>query len=298
MAGTNYIWTGATNTAWDTTTNWTPNGTPGADAADTVTIDGRQTKAITTGPAGDQVLGSFVQTKAAQYDIGTASTPLAIAPAIVNLGEDVGDNSNGTPGKAYLNIGTNSAAITVKASGNGTYGLAPVQIIGTGTNTTVVVQGNANVGIGTLTPGVATTIKSLVVKDSAKVTIGSNVTIGAGGIRQEGGSIICSSNAGTLQQDAGEFILRGSATITAGTIGGTYRHQSTGTATDLDAIGSGQILIEEAATISNASVSGPSTAWDDHDGLGTYTNGVDCLNGAQTKQVDLGSSITVNKSAL
>ena len=42
MPGTDYTWSSAGDTDWGTSTNWTPNGVPGTDAADTVTIDARE----------------------------------------------------------------------------------------------------------------------------------------------------------------------------------------------------------------------------------------------------------------
>jgi len=38
VSGTTYNWTGTTSTAWETTTNWTPNGNPGSAAGDIVQI--------------------------------------------------------------------------------------------------------------------------------------------------------------------------------------------------------------------------------------------------------------------
>ncbi|MDO3629048.1 MBG domain-containing protein [Mucilaginibacter sp. BT774] len=46
QCGQNYTWTGATNTTWSTTTNWSPNGTPGTN--DNVFIPATTTKPTVT----------------------------------------------------------------------------------------------------------------------------------------------------------------------------------------------------------------------------------------------------------
>ena len=238
-----------------------------------------------------------------KFSIGSNVSPMQISATIcqLNAPPDDGSSGNGPPVIA-LNFGSVNSAITVfnsPASGSG--GLPPVLLEGSGTGNTLTVSGG-NVGFGMTVPGESGAISSLTVNaapsgssraPASRVTLGSGTTLTT--INQSGGSILAYGTAPTVVQSGGTFQTSGSGTITTATIGGTGVFNSTGTITTLNVNGSGKADFSQstaARTVTTATVYGPGASLTADNGSPlsvTFTNGVQCSQGAKSNQINLGT---------
>jgi hypothetical protein len=92
---------------WNTAVNWSDVTVP--VSTDTVTLDGRAGNSIIYGLNQSAVtLASFQHYESMRYDVGTNTAPLRISATICDLTRPAIDGSRNTPGKVYLNLGTNA----------------------------------------------------------------------------------------------------------------------------------------------------------------------------------------------
>lgn len=300
-------WIGGTTSNegnWATAANWSDGAVP--ITGDTVVIDGRSTNAITTGLSQSAVTLARLTIVLGSPSIGTTSTPLAISATILDVNVPPTDGSN-PAGAAliHLNTGSNATTCTVWGSRNtGTGGIEPVCWKGSHSSNVLYIRGG-NVGVATALPGDTASVPSIQVLGEARVRISSGVTTTT--LTQTAGSVVLECAATTINQDGGELETRGTGAITTIYLSGTGRLRSTGTITNLyvEPGGLADFTGNTAArTVTNAFVNGsgrinaalPVVSGSSHPI--TFTNGVDCIRGARSGQVDFGGDITVTASAV
>ena len=233
VQATTYTWTGATSSAWATTTNWSPNGNPGATAGAVVEIgvtsfSGYQPTlsvtpantltSITLGTATNATLTISANYTTNSLTIGTGST-VTETGAITAIFPGAGLTNNGTytastgthsfsggagiiggssgvsiPTIAFNNATTNNTTLTVSTSLQGT---------GTLTNaSTLNIGGTCSVSYLTNTGTTAVTgsgaISTLVAKftNTGTVNLGGSGTIA--GITNNASGIVNLSTSGTI----------------------------------------------------------------------------------------------------
>lgn len=240
-----YVWTGTTSGAWNTTTNWSPNGTPGA--GDTIILDGRMTQAITANPTSSPQLAAIRQYASAGYAFGTAASPIAVSANVVEVGLPAADGSFGTGAEFHINTGTNigSKFYVYSTKNTGSSSQEPV-IIKTGTP-------SAGSHVLDVSGGVVGTATGAAADTAIIATIGitgGQVNVGAGTtwttIQVNGGKVQVNSGAtsGTITSysASGQITTLGTSligTITgyAGTLTLNHRAASGATVTTLNARG-------------------------------------------------------------
>ncbi|HEY9002983.1 MAG TPA: MBG domain-containing protein [Mucilaginibacter sp.] len=123
--GQNYTWTGATDTNWFTTTNWTPNGTPGP--SDNAIIPG--------GTANSPDITASTNINTISFTTGTGNTTLAVDAGVKVLfynGFTVNKNVNLTVNMAsttsQLTVGTTSSRALLDNLGTTTFNSGVVYI--------------------------------------------------------------------------------------------------------------------------------------------------------------------------
>jgi hypothetical protein len=180
-------------------------------------------------------------------------------------------------------------------------GFSCVVLRGTHASNKLIVKGGS-VGVGVITPGEASTFAQIDVAGKSDVTLGYGLTLTT--INQTGGEITLGSAVTTINQDAGKITTRGSGAITTANISGGLVSNSTGTITTLNVSGPGKADFSaspQARTVTDSFIYGNGATIDADNGATlsvTFTNGVDCLQGAKTDQVNFGDSVTVTPSAL
>ncbi|MCX6258739.1 MAG: hypothetical protein NTW49_12705, partial [Bacteroidia bacterium] len=184
-AGTTYNWTGATSTAWATTTNWSPNGNPGSAAGDVVRIGvvsftgSQPTLSVTPANAlGSITLGTVTNatlTISANYStglltIGAGSTVTESGAITVTFTGGITNNGTYTASTGTHTFSTNNQTLTGTISipsftesskvvtNNGTLTVATALSItgGAGNGVTNAATGTINIG-GTSSGKITTT---------------------------------------------------------------------------------------------------------------------------------------------
>lgn len=303
-----YAWIGTTSTAWNTTTNWLPNGTPGN--SDTVIFDGRAVKNCVAYDASATTLALLRITSAFTYQIGTFSsgvvTPLQVGATNVIIGEpdadgNIGAGSNGIA----LDFGSTVGTVRVLNTATvGTSGFAPVLLRGTATANVLIVSGGwVHVGGGGNTSSLndTATVQNLsLLGPAANVETSGGTTLTT--VNQLDGRILFRSAVTTFNQEGGVAQSEGTGTITTADVGGTFVSNSTGTITTANVQNGGVLDLSQnnaARTITNATLFGtgrllmpiPYSAI-------TFTNGVDLTRGARSEQIVGAADVTVSFSAL
>jgi len=301
-------WIGGTagNTGnWSTAANWSDGAVP--VTGDTVVIDGRSTYAITAGLSQSAVTLAKLTIVLGSPAVGTTSAPLAISATILDVNVPPTDGSQ-PGGAATINIDTGSNAATVTVYGSrssGDTGLEPVIWKGAHASNVLYVRGG-KVGVATCLPGDTATLPTAqLLGDDAALRLSSGVT--ATTVTQTGGTLLLECAATTVNQDGGTLETRGTGAITTLYANGTARLNSTGTVTNLYVEPAGEVDFTgntAARTVTNATVTGGgrvNAALPVVSGSGhpiAFTNGVDCIRGARSGQVDFGGDITVTPSAV
>ena len=151
-----YTWTGATSTAWATTTNWIPNGNPGSAVGDDVTIG------VVAFTSGNQPALSVAPANALTYiTIGTATA----STLSISVNYLVGNLTIGV-GSTVIESGSITVSFTAGINNSGTYTASigvhsfltnNQALSGTLSMPSVTVTGISLVNIGTVTIGTALT---------------------------------------------------------------------------------------------------------------------------------------------
>lgn len=292
---------------WSSANNWSDYAVP--VSTDTVVIDGRSAVSILNGLNQSSVTLAKLQIVKGTLAIGSTSGPLRISATILDINTAPTDGSKPS-GASTINIDTGSNATTCTvydSNTQGVNGLEPVIWKGAHASNIVRVLGG-RVGIAASKPGDTATLPTLqVLGDSnTSVHVGSGATLT--NVTVTGGDVLLECGATTVNQDGGTITTAGTGAITTVYAGGTFTSNSTGTITTMTVENQGNLVLTgtlAARTITNCTVSGPnakiSAALPVTSGAAfpvTFTNGVDCLNGATSKQVDLGGDITVTPSAI
>lgn len=294
---TSYYWTGATDGAFSTAGNWTPSGPP--TTGDTAIFDGRSTRALVGSDESAATLAALKIYDSCRYDIGSSSTRLKIKSTLVDIGLPSGDGSTATPGQVHLDLSTAATTVVVwKTVLTGTGGIEPCTITATHTSNAMTVGGSSIVGIATAAPSDTSTFPAIVINGiSSRCRIGSGVTTTT--VTQYAGDTVLRAACTTLNGISGTLKTEGSGAITTANISCSATLNSTGTITNLyvEAGGTADLSdLKSARTVTNAFVAGSGRVVS---GLHvTHTNGVDCLRGAKSSQVDFGTNVTVTPSAL
>ena len=159
-----YTWTGATSTAWATTTNWSPNGNPGSAAGDIVLIG-------VTAFSGSQPTLSVAPANAlASITLGTATAStltisIAYTTGLLTIGA----------GSTVTETGTITATFTGGVTNSGTYTAS------TGVHTFAT---NAQALTGTITiPSI--TVTAITLTNNGTLTC-ATALIGTGGLTNAG----------------------------------------------------------------------------------------------------------------
>lgn len=312
------FWTGASSGVWTTVGNWIDASTGSAPGAapgtgDTVIFDARAATALTGSPGAGVVLAK-VQIKhncpTSSY-IGTPTTPIAAAATSFIVGEET--EGGGSPagcqqicwnlgGTTSGYSGTTVEILKSNQTGLSTSGLEVVQLCGTHSSNTMRVTGACSVGWGVSLPGQAYTVATVSVSgENAKVRLGSGGTLTT--INQSGGSIVAEAAFTTLNQIGGKFRTEGTGAITTANVNGEFISNSTGAIATLDVEDNGFADFTKnpvARTVTSGFIHGGGRI-DTENGVAnsiTFTNGVDCLDGAHSRQVNFGQQVTVTPSAL
>ena len=288
---------------WNTAANWLTGAVP--TTGDHVYIDGRAANKIIYGLDQDAVtLASLHIGQGMIYEIGTLTYPLRVGATLLFIGEPAEDGSTAA-GSALVNLNLSSIQSTIHGyatRNTGTSGYPPVQIAGTHASNTATLK-DGFYGFGTSTPHESYTM-DVNVTGRAKVVLGTGGTVATVNVSKMGGEVLLKCAATTINQDAGKLVTEGTGAITTLKAGGEAVLNSTGTITNLYAEGSGVAKFTESAaarTVTNAFIVGPNAQILADNGKAlsvTFTNGIDFLNGAKTKQLDIGDSLTLTPSAL
>ncbi len=295
--------TGGNEHNWATNANWS-TGTAPADG-DNVVIDGRGTTYIDGSdqsaiePATLRIYSSF------SFNIGSASTPLKIGPLICDIGLPAEDGSqSGGPSTIALDFTTDPVVCTVhNANPQGEAGSSCVLVRGVNASNVLTVK-SGSVGLATMLPNEAATWPLInVLGDNARLVIGYGATLTT--INQKAGVIVSSSAFTTLNQDGGTLTTEGAGAVTTANILGNFIPNSTGTVTNTNISGAGFMDASQSATsrvFTNVVVYGASATINADCNNATSTiamfpNGIDCLQGAKTSQINLGDAVTVTPSA-
>ena len=221
-----YVAVFGTDAAWNTTTNWSPNGTPGAN--DTIIIDNRLTRNITGSPSGSPQLTRIAQYLNAAYKFGTPASPIAVGATTVDVGLPSPDGSTATGGEFHISVGTNSCTLNVyNTPTQGTAGQEPCTIkTGTpGTSNSLYTYGSAIVGVASGSAGDTATISTIVAQVNSRINFGVGNTVtwtniqvcDAATVYTQGGS------SGTVTLFGGSVVSEGTSLIATATIyGGTF----------------------------------------------------------------------------
>jgi hypothetical protein len=213
-----YLWTGATNASFATTTNFTPNGTP--VSGDTITIDGRNLIAPVWGDQHLVVLAALYIKGANTFNCGSTAAPMQIGATYCEIGAP---NSDGTSASGaqqiVLDLGTGATTIHVFSTRNG--GLnnqEPVMIKANNAGNTLIVD-SGMVGVGTYLPGVTGSIPAITVNVGATLNVAPGFT---GWTINNFGGTVNTNGAGTLlNNQSGTAFAQGTGAITTVNAGGT-----------------------------------------------------------------------------
>lgn len=308
-----FYWTGTTDGTWTNVNNWVesdgtaPSAPPGT--GDSVVFDGRAVRALTGSPSGTIRLSSVEVRHAMAYSIGTPTSPISAAVDTFTVGEEPSDGSLGAGSPQICwNFGGalsgyNGTTVRVlRTNTTGTSGLETLQLRGTHASNKCFVEGAAVVGWGTSFPAQAYTLSQInVTHANARVTLGSGGTLTT--VNQSGGIIVLNCACTTINNTGGTIRTEGSGAITTANIdGGTLIANSTGTISTLD-VGNGGVAdfsrTSRARTVTTATIHGTGriTAANGEARSVTFTNGVDCVDGASSSQVDFGTNVNVQQAA-
>lgn len=307
-----FVWTGATSTASNTSTNWIrQDGDTSATPAtgDSIIFDGRAVNSLSTNLSSlsAQTLTSIIIKSSFTLNIGSVTNGVVsffqISATNVVIGELEGDGSEG-PGSNLIALNLGSATNTTRVKRTATVGaddgFAPVLIKGSATANKLVVEGGW-VSYGTALLNETYTLQQCdVIGDSANVELGGGGTLTT--INQTAGRILVRNNLTTFDQQGGTTVTEGTGTITTANIGGTLVSNSSGTITTANVNNNGVLDMTGstvARTITNVIVNGtgrvvmPLTDYD----VMTLTNGIDLLRGARSQQIENWTNVTLSGTA-
>jgi hypothetical protein len=290
---------------WNTAANYSTGAVP--VASDDVYITSNAAAPILYGlfqntalTALSSIALSSLRIEQGHPQIGTLAAPLCIQYSTLDYGAPPADGTRKTSAQ-ICNLKPGAIAVNGKirsTNSQGSNGRPPVQISVNHASAVFSIFGSSIAGFGTGVSGESGQAATITVDDTAKVTIGSGITLGI--LNPEGGTTNLSAGVTTINYGVGAVNVSGSGNITTATIGGKFVWESSGTITTLAAVEKGQASIR-SGTATNASVSGENATIINDSGIplsATFTNGVDCINGADSTQVNFGSGLTVTPSAL
>ena len=230
-----YTWTGATSTAWATTTNWIPNGNPGSAVGDDVTIG------VVAFTSGNQPALSVAPANALTYiTIGTATA----STLSISVNYLVGNLTIGV-GSTVIESGSITVSFTAGINNSGTYTASigvhsfltnNQALSGTLSMPSVTVTGISLVNIGTVTIGTALTGVGGIFTNASTGTLSVGGTLSIATFQNGGTTTFTGSNITTLLANFinnGILNLQGSGAITGITNsnGGTVNLVSSSTIT-------------------------------------------------------------------
>src|SRR5688572_24707695 len=210
-----YVWTGTTDGLWNTTTNWSPNGTPGA--GDTAIFDGRAARDLTGNPTGSPQLALIRQYTSCAFDFGTAAAPIAVGYDVAEVGVAAADGSRGTPGEFHINTGTNAGGkfYGFDSSRQGTSSQEPVTIkTGTpGSGAHAVYVSGATVGLATGAAADTAVIATWHVSAGTLNVSSGTAWATSGTVSGTGKAYVYGGTAGVLTIYSGELHTNGAVLI-------------------------------------------------------------------------------------
>lgn len=231
-----FAWIGTTG-LWVTTTNWSPNGTPGA--GDIIVLDGRAVGPLTGNPATSVQLAAIKQYMScpAIAAFGTPAAPIACFADNVEVGMEATDGSSGGGAEFHINAGTNAGGkmVVYNSKSAGTSGQDPVTLKtgtpGSGTHSVYVAGGT--LGIATAAPADAATIATIGMT-GGRLNLGSGMVTGwtltTNGTAK---AFVRTATSGAIIMYGGEVTTEGVGLIATVTLyGGTYfcNHRVAGSA--------------------------------------------------------------------
>jgi hypothetical protein len=285
---------------WNYAANWSGNAVP--VSSDNVTLDARMVNAILYGLNQSAVtLAAFKHYRGAKA-LGSADAVLRISITAGDINLPPDDGSTPSAGFVRLDTGTNATALNFWGSGTSLSGVLGGTWKGVHASNIVNIY-DGTVGIATAAPGDAATLPTLnVVGTNAKAVVASGVTLTTANL-ESGGKATIQCAATTINVVDANCSLRheGSGAVTTINCNGSGDIRGTGTITTLSVEDGGKVTTRStnnARTITNAIVYGGGTYTTDLNT--THTNGIDCVQGADTSQVSIfgsGSGVTVTPSA-
>lgn len=304
-----YAWIGTTSTAFATTTNWLPNGTP--TTGDNLIFDHRAQNNLAASDQSATTFASVRITSGFTKLIGTyaagAITRWQAGITSLTIGEPLGDGSVGSGSQMLaIDLGTVANTTTVYATNSvgQSNGFAPVLLKGVNTSNSITVQ-SGWVGVGTIT--LAETFRFTTINvtgPQAIVELGTGWSSGSGvtsTINQKSGVIWIRHNVDTLNQEGGVATSQGAGTMTTANVGGTLVSNSTGTITTLNVESSGFADFSQSAasrTVTNCNVYGGGrlNAETGRSLAVTFSNAISLERGAKSTQINFGPDVDVQQS--
>lgn len=300
-----YVWTGASSTAFGTAGNWSPAGPP--ITGDNAIFDHRAQNDCSTDLAQSAItlatarITSGFTKKIGLYATGSL-TRLSISITSLVIGEALGDGSIGAGSSLIaINLGTaqNTTRVLNGATSGEDTGFAPILLKGTHASNALHVF-SGWVGVGTVTLAETSTFAAInVTGPEANVELGSGLTLTT--INQVDGQVAFRNNLTTLNQEGGTAISEGAATITTADIGGTFFSNSTGTITTLNVQDNGLADFSQSPTgrtVTNCTVYGTGRI-DAENGVPksiVFTNPIAVARGAKSSQVEFGPDLSIQQS--
>jgi hypothetical protein len=228
---------------WGNAANWSPSGVP-ANGDDVYLQDTNQS-VITGLNQSSVVLNSLNISQSFTGQVGTASAYLQISASIVNIGYNYRAGTPQGSNMLKIDLGTTAATIVVFNTGVSADSTRPtLRLKCNNANTTLEVR-KGTVGIAVET-GETATLNSIAISyinniaNDADVYIGTGVTLTT--LTMTGGYCLLCCAATTVYVYAGSLETEGSGAITTLSIGGgTCISNSTGTITNCNIKGSGQV---------------------------------------------------------
>lgn len=304
-----HIWTGETDTDYDTVTNWVGDSKPvnGGSAiipaSATVNIAGFDASAVT--------LIGFTVEPGCTITIGSKANAVVSPLKITLLNSAAYYNADlGGTGETYLDV-ADYAKIIVRAAGSapatGEWGLnLSGTVDGVGAGQIFILASSGAIGIGATLNEDMEVNKVFVSGAPDDVTIGGNVTDNDGSsavaLDIEGGTVVTYCALTTVTKTGGALYHRGSGVVAAlSDIAGTIYYQGTGTITNLYISEGGNIDFTtdlQSRTVTNCELGSGGTITDSQKTV-TFTNGVDLVRCKLSDvTLDLGKHITLTPSAV
>jgi hypothetical protein len=245
-------------------------------------------------------LASFTRYQTS-FAVGQASAPLRIRTAVADLNVVPTDGSSPTPGITNVDLGSAEAStISVYGGSNtGSSGRASTAVKANHTDSVLHIYAGT-VDVCNNNPADTGEFETITLRGrNAKATLGSGLaTLNTLTLRDGASATVRCAVASLDNGERCSVKTEGAGAVTTFATDGPTIINSTGTITNLHAETNADVdttQTSKARTVTNAFAYGAAKIKTDINT--TYTNGIDCLRGAKTTQIDAGDNVTVGITA-